>query len=134
MASSEGPRVLLDSSALLAVIKNEPGSERLDGLMDMIAQDKAQLVESVLVLGEVYKLSTAKDDAERSRENAKLDEIRKLLMSRKVLLLDVTSPVVERATELRLAYNLSLPDAVHLATAILNRCAWFVSLDMDFPN
>lgn len=134
MASSEPPRVLLDSCALLAVIKNEPGSERLDGLMDMIVRDKAQLLESVLVLGEVYKRSTAGAEVDRSREDAKLGEIRKLLTSQKVTLLDVTPPVVQKATELRQAHSLKLPDAVHLATAILNRCDWFVTFDRDFQR
>ncbi len=134
MANSEVPRVLLDSSALLAVIKNEPGSERLDGLMEMITHDKAQVVESVLVLGEVYKQSDTKDGAERARQDQKLDEIRKLLKSRQVMLLDVTPPIVEKATEFRLSLGLKLADAVHLATAVLNRCDWLVTFDKDFRN
>ena len=38
MAKTEIPRVLLDSSALIAVIKNEPNAEHIDGLLDMLAQ------------------------------------------------------------------------------------------------
>lgn len=134
MASNDRPRVLLDSCALLAVINNEPGSERLDGLMELIDQDKAELVESVLVLGEVYKHSDAKDEDERARQSHKLEEIRKLLKSRQVILLDVTSPIVERATEYRQSLGLKLADAVHLATAVLNCCDWIVTLDKDFRN
>lgn len=105
MANSDAPRVLLDSCALLAVIKNEPGSERLDGLMAMIDRGKAQLVASVLVLGEVYKRSDDDDEAERARRDHKLEEIRKLLKSREVMLLDVTPPVIEKATDFRLAHK-----------------------------
>ena len=77
-------------------------------MMDMIVRDKAQLLESVLVLGEVYKRSTAGAEVDRSREDAKLGEIRKLLTSQKVTLLDVTPPVVQKATELRQAHSLNL--------------------------
>lgn len=134
VANSEPPRVLLDSCALLALIKNEAGAERLDSLMAMIGQGQAQLVESVLVLGEVYKRSDTGDPAERERQDQKLEEIRRLLKSREVLLLDATAPVGEKATELRLKYNLKLADAVHLATAVLNRCNWFVTFDKDFAG
>lgn len=132
MATSDVRRVLMDSCALLAIIKNEPGAERLDGLMAMIAQGKAQLVESVLVLGEVFKRSEAKDEAERDRQDQMLEEIRKRLKSREVLLLDVTPPVTEKATEFRRDQGLKLADAVHLATAVLNSCDWFVTFDKDF--
>ena len=43
----------MDSSALLAVIKDEPGADRLDGLLEMIGRGDAELVESVIVLGAV---------------------------------------------------------------------------------
>lgn len=35
--------------------------------------------------------------------------------------------------EYRLAHGMKVPDAVHLATAVLNRCDWLVTLDDDFP-
>lgn len=132
MATSDIPRVLMDSCALLAIIKNEHGAERLDGLMATIALGKAQLVESVLVLGEVFKRSDANDEAERIRQDQMLEDIRRLLKSREVLLLDVTPPITEKATEFRRDHGLKLADAVHLATAVLNRCDWFVTFDKDF--
>lgn len=132
MATSDIPRVLMDSCALLAIIKNEQGAERLDGLMATIAQGGAQLVESVLVLGEVFKHSDAEDEAERYSQDQRLDEIRRLLKSRDVLLLDVTPPIAEKATDFRRDHGLKLADAVHLATAVMNRCNWFVTFDKDF--
>ena len=65
MAKSDKPRILMDSSALLAVIKDEPGADRLDGLLEMIGRGDAELVESVIVLGEVFKQSDAADETER---------------------------------------------------------------------
>lgn len=135
MAKSDKPRVLMDSSALLAVIRDEPGADRLDGLLEMIGRGDAELVESVIVLGEVFKQSDAADETKRQRHNEKLVNIRRLLESRVVLLLDVTPPIVKKATEFRQNKKpKKLPDAIHLATAVLNRCDWLVTFDDDFPD
>lgn len=134
MAKSDIRRVLMDSSALIALIKGEPPAARLAGLLAMIERGDAQLVESVIVLAEVYKRSTHPDQSERQRQDALLDDIRAKLESRDVILLDVTPPVARKATELRAKHGLKLPDAIHLATALLNRCDWLVTLDRDFPQ
>jgi len=135
VAKSDKPRILMDASALIALIKGEPGAERLDGLLGMIDRNEAVLVESVLVLGEVYKHSDADDEGERRRHDYKLASIRRLLESRAVVLLDVTPPIVKKATEYRLnKAPRKLPDAIHLATAVLNRCDWLVTFDDDFPE
>ena len=100
----------------------------------MIDDDEAMLVESVIVLGEVFKISESagvSDSAERER---KLEAIRSLIQSRKVLLQDVSLPIINKATEYRLSQKMRLPDAIHLATAVLNRCDWLVTLDRDFKH
>lgn len=134
MAKTERPRVLIDSSALLATIRDEPSAARLDGLLGFIDRGEAHLVESVLVLAEVYKTSQSATPAERDEQNARLDAIRARIESPGTLLLDVTPPVARKATDFRDQYHLKLPDAVHLATAVLNRCDWLVTLDRDFPS
>ncbi len=134
MAKSDLKRVLLDSSALIAWIRGEPAAQRIAGLIEMIDREEALLVESVIVLAEVYKRSTAPDEAERIRQDGTLDRIRAKLESRDVMLLDVTPPVARKVTELRRAHKLKLPDATHLATALLNKCDWLVTLDSDFPQ
>lgn len=134
MAKNDIKRVLMDSSALLALIKGDPGAKRIVPLMEMIDRGEVQLVASVLTLAEVYKESSAKDEGERDRQNTKLRGIRTKLESREVLLLDVTTPIARRATEYRRAHRMQVPDAVHLATAVLNDCDWLVTLDDDFPQ
>lgn len=134
MAKTDIPRVLLDTSALIAVIKGEPNSEHVDGLLDMLDRGEVQVVESVIVLGEVFKTSDDKDKDVRVRYDAELQKIRSLLESRDVLLLDVTKPIVQKATEYRRDHRMKLPDAVHLATAVLNRCDWLVTYDRDFSQ
>lgn len=134
MARTDIPRALLDTSALIAVIKDEPNAEHVDGLLAMLDLGEVQLVESVIILGEVYKPPDHKDLAVRARHSAKLQQIRSLLESREVVLLDVTQPIVRKATEYRRDHGMKLPDAVHLATAALNRCDWLVTFDMGFPE
>lgn len=51
----------MDSSTRIAVIKNEPNSEHIDGLLDMLDRNEVELVESVVVLDEEYKPSEHKD-------------------------------------------------------------------------
>jgi predicted nucleic acid-binding protein len=134
MARTDPPRVLIDACGLIAIIKDEPGAERLDGLLDMIDRGDVQLVESVQILGEVFKKSTAEDPATRDRQDKKLANIRALLESRDVELLDVTLPIIRRATDFRRLMPMKLPDAVHLATAQLNKCDWMVTFDRQFPE
>lgn len=127
-------RVLLDSSALIAVVSGEPGAEQLSGLLDMLDRGEAQLVASVLTLSEVYRRSSDGNARRRDSYNARLDQVRARLEAPATELLDVTLPVARKATELRGTYRLATVDAVHVATAILNRCDWIVSFDRKFPS
>ncbi len=129
MAKIEQARIaMLDTSVLLAWIKGEPECDRVADLLDFIDRGQARLVESTIILAEVYKRPTDKD-----KWGPKMDMVLAKLRSREVTLLDVTRPVVERAAEYRMVHKLKTPDAVHLATAVLNRCDWLVTLDQDFP-
>lgn len=134
MARTDQPRVLIDACAFIAIIRGEDRGQRLLSLMDMIDKKDAQLVESVQILAEVYKKSSATRLDQRALEDQKLDSIRARLVSRDVELFDVTLPIAMRATEYRQAYGMKLADAVHLATAVLNRCDWFVTFDGGFPD
>lgn len=99
----------------------------------MLDRKEVQLVESVVIFAEVYKQSENKNPAVRDVHDEKLKDIRLLLESQEVHLLDVTRPVIRQATEYRRDYRMKVPDAVHLATAVLNRCDWLVTYDGDFP-
>ena len=49
--------------------------------------------------------------------------------SAEIALLDITEPVLEKATELRAALRVKTPDALHLATAILSGASAFITGD-----
>lgn len=128
MAMNDRPRILLDTSALLAWIKDEPESEDLADLLEYLDRGEGVLVESTLLLAELYRRVSDRPDWQQ-----RMDSILGKLRSRDVVLLDVTRPVAERAAQYRSAHRLKTPDAIHLATAALNGCTWLVTLDADFP-
>ena len=55
-----------------------------------------------------------------------------LLWSGFVALIPVSRNILIETAALRATGNLKLPDAIHLASAILCRCRFFVSADKDF--
>lgn len=84
---------------------------------------KVHVVCSTLVLAEVYK--TPRDDKGRRRS----DLIKQQIESPAVHLVDVSPVVAKRAAELRSQYNFHTPDSIHLATALLEKVDWFITLD-----
>jgi predicted nucleic acid-binding protein len=54
--------------------------------------------------------------------------------SAEVALLEVTEPVLEKATEIRAYLNLKTPDAIHLASAILAGASAFLTGDRNLAR
>ncbi len=52
--------------------------------------------------------------------------------SREIILNEVSREVIEQATEIRAAYGLKAPDAIHAATAMLSGAAEFWTADQGF--
>jgi predicted nucleic acid-binding protein len=50
---------------------------------------------------------------------------------RPVRVLEISAPIIERATELRARYNFRTPDAIHLASAIDSQADVFLTGDKD---
>lgn len=134
MARQAKPRVLLDSSALLSFIKKEPSSRNIVSLMQGIDNHEIEIAESVLIFTEVYKKSTEHNQETRKAQDQLLTAIRSRLESRHTLLFDVTLEIAKQAADLRIEHKLKTADAIHLATAILTNCDWFVTADSDFPS
>ena len=49
----------------------------------------------------------------------------------RLLVIDITGPIIEHATELRARYRFKTPDAIHLATAIDQKADVFYTGDAD---
>jgi predicted nucleic acid-binding protein len=56
-----------------------------------------------------------------------------LTRSRGLRFEEITRPVCRAAAQLRAAHNIKTPDALQLATALLSRCAVFLTNDTDLP-
>ncbi len=65
----------------------------------------------------------------RSKNRALLALYETLFAGPEIKLLEITSQVVEKATELRASLNLKTPDALHLASAILAQASVFMTGD-----
>jgi len=107
--------VLLDASALIGVIVDDPEFRCLRSLLEAVDRGEVRLVESTAILAEV--LHRHEDDA-KEHQFAR-DLIRELLLSPATQLVDVSIAVARKAGELRERHGLKTWDAVHLATAIV---------------
>jgi predicted nucleic acid-binding protein len=52
--------------------------------------------------------------------------------SREIILNEISRDVIEKATDIRAAYGLKAPDAIHAATAMLSGAAEFWTADQGF--
>jgi predicted nucleic acid-binding protein len=55
-----------------------------------------------------------------------------MVWSGAVTLYPITRDVIYECNELRSVVSLKLPDAIHMATAILTKCRFLISRDRDF--
>lgn len=131
MVRSDRPRALLDSSIMLSWIKGEPEARRIQGLLEAIDRGQVALVASTVMLAEVFKRPT-----DQETWGPKMDQVLTKLRSPEVAMFDVTPAIARKAAEYRTAYGgtKKTPDALLLATAVLNRCDWLITLDRDFPK
>nr|WP_290126789.1 type II toxin-antitoxin system VapC family toxin [Cutibacterium avidum] len=119
----------MDSCAFLAWIKGEPEAAVMQSLFDLIDAGDADLVVSAFIFAEVYKPAGPGEAWQ-----PKMDAVLAKLRSRDVEVVDVTQPVAACAAQLRLAHGLKGMDSIHLASAVKNRCTWFVTKDRKFPS
>lgn len=122
-------RALLDASALIGVIKGEPGFECLRTLLAAVDRGEVTLVESTAILAEVQPGHTA-DNASHTRAR---EAVRALLESPTTELVDVNTVIARKAGHLRVKHGMTTWDAVHLATAILANVDVLIVRDGKFP-
>ena len=123
-------RALLDASALIGVIKGEPGFECLKSLLAAVDRGEVTLVESTAILAEIVPEHTRDTDLHRLARDA----ARALLESPTTELVDVSSDVARLAGDLRAKHSLKTWDAVHLATGLLASVDVVIVRDHKFPK
>lgn len=117
--------VLLDASALIGVIVNDPEFRCLKSLLAAVDRGEVRLVESTAILAEVL-VRHADDTQEHTHAR---DTVRELLQSPETQLVDVSIAVARKAGDLRVKHGLKTWDAVHLATAIVAKVDVLIAQD-----
>ncbi len=65
----------------------------------------------------------------RAGDTGLLADYERFFTARRLLIAELSAAVVERATELRARYGFKTPDALHLATALIQRAGTFLTGD-----
>jgi len=121
--------IFLDTSPIIyAVEKIKPYAELLQPLWQLAVSRKIQLIGSELLILETLVKPFESGDQEL------IAAFRNLLTSKEMLLLPITSEILESAAQLRANYGLKTPDAIHAATAQLAQCDLFITNDKSFQR
>lgn len=130
------PAIYLDSCIFISMITREkrPGDESAQVAGLGMAMDKKELIPVTSGLTRTEVLSCTLNDQQKSI-------LKKLLNPPKVQIKEVSSPVLDLATEIREYYKglqiarvtnlptVETPDAIHIATAIYYNCSMLFTFD-----
>jgi len=121
--------VALDTNVFISLFSQEHLGEKVVPLIDAAAnQGKLELVASVL--------SFAECAVKPYREGnwMALDKIKLMFQMPHLTVYPVDDRVAEEAARIRAVYNFKMPDAIHLATAIIHRAGVFLTNDYQLAT
>lgn len=116
---------VLDSFALLAFFRNEPGADRVEELLNDAADDKHELYTSVVNAGEVYYMSHRKDG------EAKALLVWNAIRGLPLHTIDASLDFAFEAAKIKAAHKLSYADAFAAALTV-QKNATLVTGDNEF--
>jgi predicted nucleic acid-binding protein len=117
--------VVLDASALLALLFDEPGAEKVENLFNQAAEaDKPMLIAAVNWAEVLYRM-------QRKHGNRGLEGARQLGRTMPLEVAPLDKDLAESAAALKVAHNLGLADAFAAALA-RSRKAELVTADTEF--
>lgn len=123
-------RLYLDSNIFIYTIEEYPVfSNVLDRLEMGILNGKIQALTSEVTLSEVLVKPIADGDVIKIQAYH-----RSMRNGNTFTVVPVDRSILIEAATVRANSNLKLPDAIHLATAILHGCTHFVTNDQHFKN
>jgi predicted nucleic acid-binding protein len=118
-------KVYLDTNIFIYALEGFPDFvDELTELFESLQQGTLSAVTSELTLAEVLVMPFVDRNLERQTEYQQV-----LQSSDALYVAAVTRNVVIEAARLRALNNLRLPDAIHVATAILTGCETFLTND-----
>lgn len=117
-------RIALDTNVFISLFSREPLGEKVVPLIDAAAnQGRVELIASVLSFAECA-VKPYQDG-----NWAALDKIKLMFQMPNLTVYPVDALVSEEAARLRAVYNFKMPDAIHVATAIIQRADVFLTND-----
>ena len=123
-----GSRIALDTVPFVYFLERHPtffGAAK--DLFERIEKGKIEAVASTLVLTELLVPAFREEDSSRAREVLRL-----LTHFPHLKLVEVTASIASEASRIRAETSLRTPDALHLATALMQKVDWFVTNDKAF--
>jgi len=125
-----GSRIALDTVSFVYFLERHPSYyPSAKDLFERIEKGKFEAVASTLVLTELLV------PAFRAKDSSRAQEVLRLLTHFPHLkLIEVTAIIASDASRIRAESSLRTPDALHLATALMEKADWFVTNDKAFTR
>lgn len=118
-------RLFLDTAPVIYFVENNPVyRQRVQAIFELVDAGSLEVVTSPITLSEclVYPF--------RLQQTKAIDQFRELLVNGpNVVFVVIDQFIAEKASQLRAQYNLTLPDALQAATALLAGCDAFLTND-----
>ncbi len=125
-----GSRIALDTVAFIYFLERHPIFYRpAQDLFEQIEKGKIEAVASTLVLTELLVPAFRANDLSSAQ-----DVFRLLTHFPHLKLIEVSASIAYSASQIRAESSLRTPDALHLATALLEQVDWFVTNDKAFTR
>jgi len=115
-------KVSLDTNIFIAVKNKEPGYDYCERIIDSIEENQIDGVMSTIVLAEVlvgFYQNAEKAEADRFASSALLNYD----------LIAVNHGVANKSAQIRVEYNMKLPDAIITASTIFSGSDFFITND-----
>ncbi|BAZ06626.1 type II toxin-antitoxin system VapC family toxin [Calothrix sp. NIES-3974] len=87
-----------------------------------------EVVSSELILMETLVLPL------RNSNSILINAYEQLLISSEMRLIPISQSILQQAANIRATTNIKTPDAIHVATALSDRCNQFITNDRGFRN
>ena len=125
-----GSRIALGTASFVYFLERHPTYyPTAKDLFERIEKGKIEAVASTLVLTELLVPAFRAEDSSRAQEVLRL-----LTHFPHLKLIEVTASIASEASRIRAESSLRTPDALHLATALMQKADWFVTNDKTFTR
>ena len=124
----KGKTIGLDTAPLIYFIEeNSKYIEAVSGFFEAMDKEDFLVVTSTVTLLEVLIHPL------RNNNNELATEYRDILLSSKLITLEVSNSIAERAAQLRADYNIRTPDAIQISAALDMGATYFLTNDIRLP-